>query len=51
MDREVIYTILRAAAALSIFTSGLMEAVYQPSSLDLYNGMAVGLTIFTLWRC
>ena len=37
-------------AVVLLLVSGLLESIYNPSKLDLLNGVAQGLAIFVIWR-
>lgn len=41
---------IRVLAGLAIFTTGLLESIYNPGMLDLFNGAAIGLVLYSLWR-
>lgn len=40
----------RVLAAVAILTTGFLESIYNPGMLDLFNGAAIGLVLYALWR-
>ena len=50
MELSTYLKLVRILAAVSIFTTGLLQAIYYPGLLNVFNGAATGLVIYSLWR-
>ena len=44
------FSTIKWLAGSTILLSALFEAYYNPGPLDAFNGAAVGLVIYALWR-